>query len=167
MATTVTVSHDFPFSCQDYVDIFFDPEFAKYVLSLGKLSVYEPMKFEKSDTRIHRVMMVQPKVDLPGWFKKIIGGDKLAYHEHMTHEVGSKEMISKVVPTVLTGKVNIEGIITLEELPGGGCRRGAKLHVSVSMFGVGGKIEKALSKNVREGYDFGRTNMTNFWNARS
>lgn len=166
MATTIEVSHDFPFSPEQYIEIFFAPEFASYVLSKGRLETYEAERLERTETDLERVMLVVPKVELPAWLKRAIGGKKLAYREHMAHKFGSGEIDVQIVPTVLDGRITVKGRIRITPLDGGGCRRAASLTVKAAVFGVGGRIESGMGKSIRDGYAGGRENMIGYYNEK-
>ena len=54
---------------------------------------------------------------------------------------------------MLPGKLHIEGCYRILPAPRGGCLREVDLVVEVSIFGIGGVVERHVAEDLRRSYD--------------
>ncbi len=162
MPVSLDLSHDLPFSPARYLEIFFDPDFADFVRARAQVSEYKVESLVRSETHVARTIKIVPKVDLPGWLRRVLGGDRIAYLETMSHAIGSNRIEQVILSSVLTERIDIRSTLTLEALPEGGCRRSARASIKVGIYAVGPRVEEQLLEIFRKGYAQGRDHMVEY-----
>lgn len=103
-----------------------------------------------------RRLRIVPKMDLPGPVAKLIG-DSFAYEDHGTLDRATNEWTWRMVqPANLDSKrkarkdvVTMHGTIRVEAIDGGHCRRIDDFTVEARIFGLGGRIEASVEKELR------------------
>lgn len=133
--------------------LFFDPEWTRTLIvdGLGFFSCdVDPVQHEGTTRR--RQMRVTPKLDIPAPVAKILG-PKLGYTERATFDETRELWAYQMLLNVLADKILIGGEVTIEPLGDAACTRVSKMWVEVKIFGVGGMIEKAAEKNMRDGWE--------------
>lgn len=147
-----TLRHPLNCTPERHWALFFDPEWTRTLIIDGlgfKSCVVEPVK--QDGTMRSREMAVTPKLELPAAVVKLVG-DKLGYTERATFDETRELWKYQMVLNVLTEKIRIGGEVTIEPLGADRCTRVSKMWVEVKIFGVGGLVEKAAEKNMRDGW---------------
>ncbi|MCA9651417.1 MAG: DUF2505 domain-containing protein [Myxococcales bacterium] len=99
-----------------------------------------------------REMRVVPKVDLPGPVAKLFG-DKLGYTERARLDTAKEVWSYELTLNMLADKIRLGGEMTLEPRGDERVTRVSKMWVEAKIFGIGGLVEKAAEKNMRDGWD--------------
>jgi len=163
MATRFTVTHEINCDAETYWKLFFDKEFnqALYKGELGfpRFTIDEQ---REGDKEIYRKVSAEPKVDLPGPLKKILGSS-FSYVEEGTYDRAGKIWRFKTVSS-LGDKMKNDGTMRVEPLGPGKCRRVGEISLEAKMFGVGGMLESTGEKELRKGWDQSAI-FTNRWIA--
>lgn len=162
MPLKVEISHEFPFGVESYLEIFFDPAFADFVRERASVEEYRVESLERSETHIARTVKVVPKVELPGWMRRVLRSGRIAYLETMSHRIGSDQIRQTILSSVLPERIHIGALITLEALGPDRCRRRGEVDISVKIYGVGPRVEEQLAETFKKGYDEGLGHMTGF-----
>lgn len=148
-----TLRHPLDCTPERHWALFWDPEWTRTLIvdGLGFFSCdVRPVRQE--GTVRHRDMMVTPKLDIPAPVAKILG-PKLGYTERGKYDEPKEQWSYQMVLNVLADKILIGGDVTIEPLGTDRCTRVSKMWVEVKIFGVGGMIEKAAEKNMRDGWE--------------
>jgi hypothetical protein len=148
-----TLRHPLDCTPERHWALFWDPEWTRTLIvdGLGFFSCdVRPVRQE--GTARHREMAVTPKLDIPAAVAKILG-PKLGYTEKGTFDETTQKWTYRMVLNVLTDSIRIGGEVSIEPLGAARCTRVSKMWVEVKIFGVGGMIEKAAEKNMRDGWD--------------
>ncbi|MCX4243311.1 DUF2505 family protein [Paraliomyxa miuraensis] len=151
--TEFTLRHPLDCTPKRHWELFFDPEWTRTLIieGLGFFTCdVHPVRQETG--KRHRDMEVTPKLDVPAAVAKIIG-PKLGYTERATFDEATEAWTYRHILNVLTEKVLMGGVVTIEPVGDDRCVRVAKMSVEVKIFGVGGLVEKAAEKNMRDGWD--------------
>ena len=128
-----------------YEELYFDEPFQ---IALG-----EAVKIARELLRLdRRSARVQPQREIPAPVAKLLGGKRLAYTEELEYEVGRYHGIWRIVPAVLADKIAIGGTLDFEAAAGGVKRVLAGV-IDVTLFGLGGLVEKVILSNVEKSYD--------------
>jgi hypothetical protein len=135
----------------EYEVIHFDEAFNVELAQSVKL-VRTVLKFEKTPERIVRHVRVEPAREIPGPVAKILGGNKFSYVEELEYELGKGKGRWRIVTSMMTDKIDAQGTLELVAVPGG-CKRVVAGDIKVSIFGVGGIIEKFVVSDVEKSYD--------------
>ncbi len=132
--------------------LFFDPEWTRTLIIDGLgFSSCEVQPVKQEGTMRSREMAVTPKLVLPAAVLKLLG-DKLGYTERATFDETKELWKYQMVLNVLADKIRIGGEVTIEPLGADRCTRVSKMWVEVKIFGIGGMVEKAAEKNMRDGW---------------
>lgn len=151
---TFTIKHEINCNEETFWKLFFDKEFNErlYLDGLGFPS-WSVLEQTETDTEWRRKTKGSPKLQgLPGPVMKLIG-DGFNYVE--TGSMSKKDKVWKwsLKPSALTDKLKQEGSLRIEKIGDDKIRRVVDLVVEAKVFGIGGMIESAVEKSLREGWD--------------
>lgn len=147
-----TLRHPLDCTPQRHWELFFDPEWTRSLILDGlgfQTCDIEPVRQE--GTLKLRDMKVTPKLVLPGAVVKLVG-DRLGYTEKGRYDETKQSWSYDMVLNVLTDKIRLGGVVTTEPLGKDRCTRVSRMWVEVKIFGVGGMVERAAEKNMRDGW---------------
>lgn len=148
----IQAQHVFDCDTETYWTLFWDP---RYDAILQSKAAYEREIFDdrtEGSVRTWRAR-VTPDRELPGMVKKLLGTDKLIYEQHNRLDMAQGVLEWRVVPAVMGDKIDCKGVIRLTPEGSGRCRRVVDGQIEVKVFGVGGRIEKAIVDNVMASYN--------------
>jgi len=133
-----------------YESLFFDKTFNEAMMPVAGLKRREELEAREEKGIIHRRLHVVPERDFPPPLNKFIKGelsyieigafDPAAHHQKWTSEI-----------SVLPDKVKLGGDVTFKAVPAG-VERVVSGTCTVSIFGLGGVIEKIIVDNLEETY---------------
>lgn len=133
-------------------ELFFDPEWTRTLIIDGLgFSTCDVQPVRQDGTTRHRDMLVTPKLDLPAAVVKLLG-NTTGYTEKGRYDEATQAWTYQLVLNALTEKIRMGGEVTLEPLGTDRSTRVSKMWVEVKLFGVGGMVEKAAEKNMRDGW---------------
>jgi|HubBroStandDraft_5_1064220.scaffolds.fasta_scaffold264053_2 hypothetical protein len=134
-----------------YEELYFDEPFQTALGEAVKID-RELVRLDRGRERIVRHVRVQPQREIPAPVAKLLGGKRLAYIEELEYEVGRYHGTWRIVPAVLAGKIAIGGTLDFEAAAGGVKRVLAGV-IDVTLYGLGGLVEKLVVSNVEKSYD--------------
>ncbi|MEM9455721.1 MAG: DUF2505 domain-containing protein [Myxococcota bacterium] len=147
-----TLRHPLDCTPARHWELFFDPEWTRSLIIDGLgFSTCEVKPVRQDGTTRHRDMTVTPKLDLPAAVVKLVG-NKLGYTEKGRYDETTQAWTYQLTLNVLTDKIRMGGEVTLEPLGSDRSTRVSKMWVEAKLFGVGGMVEKAAEKNMRDGW---------------
>lgn len=146
-----TLRHPLNCTPERHWEMFFDPQWTEDLLTdgLGFSCDVGPVRTEGGMR--HRDMQVAPVLDLPKAVAKLFS-DTLGYVEQGKFDEDKKQWSYTLRLNVLSEKIKLGGDVTLEPLGDDRCTRVSKMWAEAKIFGVGGLIEKAAEKNMRDGW---------------
>ncbi|MBX7083970.1 MAG: DUF2505 domain-containing protein [Nannocystaceae bacterium] len=148
-----TLLHDFDVTPAQFWALYLDPAFTRTLLLEGLgFGTAEIEPVVDRDGKRSRSMRVQPKLELPAAVAKVLG-PKLGYTETGRLDVARSEWSYEIAMSVLTERIRLGGRMKVEPLGERRCHRTSVLWVEVRILGVGGLIEKAAEKNMRDGWE--------------
>jgi hypothetical protein len=131
--------------------LFFDDEYNRRLYAELGFDAVEVRSVERlGDGRIRRAIRCEPPVKAPDMLRKRIQ-NKLAYEEEGTYDPRGPRWDFKSTSNVAPDSTKIGGSI-IAQPHAQGMLHVVELDISISVFGLGGMIEKILEKNVRESY---------------
>lgn len=150
-----TVKHSFNVDADTFWnEIFFSEAFNRqlYVdhLRFVRFEILE-QKTEPGG-RLKRRMQLEPRSEMPAAVKKIVG-DSMSYIEEGEFSPANGHWSYSIIPSVKADKTQIKGELWLESAGPARVDRFCKLSIKVSVFGVGGIVEKFLENQTRQGLD--------------
>ena len=131
--------------------LFFDDEYNNRLYAELGFDAVEVRGVEKLlDGRVRRSIRCEPPVKAPEILKKRIQ-NKLAYEEEGFYDPRGPRWDFRTISNVAPESTKIGGSITAEPHEHGMLHI-VELDINISVFGLGGLIEKVLEKNIRESY---------------
>lgn len=162
MATTFTMTHEIDCDADRFWQIFLDRDFTSrlYKEELG-FPAWQLESEKDSDREILRTVRATPKMDVPGPVAKLLGSG-FSYVEEGRFDKATKTYRWNIKPSTLENKLRNEGTVRCEPLGPSKCRRIVEVVLDAKVFGVGGIIEGAVEKGLREGWEMS-AKATNRW----
>lgn len=108
--------------------------------------------YTETDTQIIRSLRVTPVMDLPGPVTKLMGSD-FRYRLEETFDKATQVLRWKRIPSTMADKLRFEGTIRAEPIGDSKIRRISETVIEAKIFGVGGLMESAFEKQMREHAD--------------
>lgn len=151
--STLNLTHDLNCPPDRYWKLFLDPDWnrASLLEGLGFVSC-ETLRFEKVGSVQHRHTLIEPKLDLPDLVRRALGS-RLLYTEKGTFDDADRTWRWVITLDALGDKVRLSGHTRVEPLGADRCRRQSFVSIEVSMFGVGGAVDRAASANLVRDWD--------------
>lgn len=162
MATTFTLTHELDCDADRFWEVFFDVDFTSrlYKEELG----FPEWKLEserEEGNQLVRIVRATPRMDVPAAVAKLIGSG-FSYVEEGRFDKTAKTYRWNIKPSTLEGKLRNEGTVRCENLGPSKSRRVVEVVLEAKVFGVGGLIEGAVEKGLREGWEKSASS-TNRW----
>jgi len=149
----LTLHHEIHCSLERFWELFFDPAFTREMIvdGLGFASCdVDPVVADGPWQK--RTMRVVPKIDVPAAVAKLLG-PKLGYTEHGKLDTRTREWSYEIVLSVLSDRIRMGGKVRVDAAGANRCMRHSDLWVDVRILGLGGLVERAAEKNMRDGWD--------------
>lgn len=145
--------HGFECSVDRFWALYFDADWTRELI-LGGLgfATCDIDPFVENGGFRSRTMRVTPKLDLPAPVAKFLG-PRLGYTEHGRFEVATQTWSYDLILSVFSDRIRMGGSMTMAPDGPDRCKRVSKLHCEVKVFGLGGLIERAAEKNMRDGWE--------------
>jgi hypothetical protein len=137
---------------EKFMKLFFDPEFNEQVKKGVPVRERQEIKREDDGKVLRSTMRVVPARQIPEGARKILGADTASYEEDSVYRHGSYVVEWKVRWSFLPGKIRHEGTMKLFEEGKDAVRREISGDLKVSLFGVGGLVEKTIVEGIEESY---------------
>ena len=138
-------------SLSDYENLYFDEEFNIGLCARVNLT-RTLVRRDIHDGHLVREVIVGPEREVPGPVAKVLGSKKFEYTEHVSYQLGSYRGDWYVVPSLLPNKVDCRGYFAFTPAPDG-VQRIVEGEVKVSVFGIGGIIERFVVADIEKSYD--------------
>lgn len=160
-----TLRHELDCTVDRHWELFFDHDWTYSLLTegLGFAAEIGPVKQEGGARK--RQMDVKPEADMPKAVAKLLG-DALGYTERGSYDEATRTWTYDLVLNVLTDKIRMGGKVHLEPLGDDRCTRVSQMYAEAKIFGIGGLVEKAAEKNMRDGWTKS-ANWINGWLAKN
>ncbi len=100
---------------------------------------------------LRRRIRITHREEMPAFIQRWTG-PHLRYVIVQRGRAGETAFDWHVEPMALRDKISVKGSYALEDAPGG-CERVVKVSISAKVFGVGGKIEQGIAKDLRKSYE--------------
>ena len=149
-----TIRHTFDTDQDTYWSkVFFSRDYNTRLFAEALGFGYEILKFEEDPDGVRRrKVRIEPKAELPGFMKKLIG-DGIQYTEEGSFDPAKKLWSYKVATSKLSEKINISGTFFAEPKGEKKIDRVCVLNVNVKLPLVGGSVEEFIIRTTRESYD--------------
>jgi len=146
----LNVSHRFGCDPDTFWKMYWDDSFEEVLNS--STDVQRTLLDESDDGTIYyRKLRFTPDKDLPRPAAKVLGSSKLIYEQENTFDRTKSEMVWKVLPSLLPGRLNASGLMKVTP-EGSGCCLQVTGDIEVKVRFVGGQIEKLVVGQVEQSY---------------
>ena len=133
--------------------LFFDPEFERGLyLDHLRFPKYELLDQREDDATLHRREKVTPRLDVPGPVAKFLGSS-FGYVEDGTYDKQKRVWRCRILPNVAGDKLACEMTVTVADTGPDQARRTVEGTVDARIFAIGGLVEGAFEKSLRQGWD--------------
>jgi hypothetical protein len=147
----LNVSHRFGCTPETFWNMYWDDSFEEVLNS--STDVNRELLEDSDDGKIYyRKLRFTPANDLPRPAAKVLGTNKLIYEQENTFDRSKSEMIWRVLPSLLPGRLNAGGLMKVTP-DGSGCRLEVTGDIEVKVRFIGGQIEKMVVGQVESSYD--------------
>jgi hypothetical protein len=146
-------AHEFDIDVQGYWKIFLSDEFNEELYR--DLKMKERTKVTQTDDgkTFHRVQRLTPSTQIPGFMASLIKG-ALSYTEIDTLDWATNSMKVVIEMDAMKDRFSMSGNYRVTPLEGGKrCKREFVGEIKVGVPLIGGKIEKTVLEQTRDGYD--------------
>ena len=148
-----TVTHEINCDQETFWKTYFDQDFnLRLYKEILQFPDWRILDQSEDETKITRKVSSQPKMDVPGPVKALIGSS-FRYLEEGTFLKAEGVWRWTMTPSTLAEKIKTEGKVSLEPLGANRVRRIAQMSVEVRIFGVGGLMESSAEKQLRDGWE--------------
>jgi hypothetical protein len=146
-----SIEHTFQgVSLPDYEKLYFDEAFQLAICEAVKLK-RTVLKVDRTESHINRHVRVEPSREIPAPIAKVLGGEGFHYVEELEYDLGKYRGRWRIVSGMLPDKVSVSGTLELA-LTSSGVKRTVAGEIKVSVFGIGGIIEKFVVTDIEKGY---------------
>ncbi len=143
--------HEFDIDVAGFWKMFFSDEFCKELYEKLGMKSRTVSEFKDDGKTLIRVQRLEPSTPLPGWAQSVIGD--ISYTERNRLEWAKNVMEVIVEPAAQKDRIDFKGNFSVTPLGDKRCKRTFEGAVKVSIPFLGGKIEKYMMEQVRDGYD--------------
>lgn len=136
---------------EDYGRMYFEDTFNDAMCVAVKL-VRTPVKMERVGSKVVRHVFVEPQGrEIPAPVAKVLGHSHFSYVEELEFDFSVNAGVWRTIPTILPDKVATSGTLQFVG-EAGGTRRIVNGEIVVSIFGIGGIIERFICGDAEKSY---------------
>jgi hypothetical protein len=147
-----TIVQDLPMSADEHWRIFFDDAFERALYDEKlRFPKYELVENRDQGETVRRKVRVTPRLDAPAPVLKVLGSS-FGYVEDGTFEKKARVWRSRIITNVIADRLGTSFVVRADAAGEGRCRRTIDLDIDVKIFGIGGLVEAAFEKNLRDGW---------------
>ena len=149
----LTLRHELACTPDRHWALFKDPAWTRTLIIEGLgFNKCEVGPLEEKGEYTERKMRVEPKIDVPAAVAKLLG-PRLGYTEEGRFHEPTKVWTYQLKLSVLTEKIKLGGKLYCEPKGDDRCIRVSELWMKASIPLIGGLVERAAEKNMRDGWD--------------
>lgn len=161
----LSIEHTFAATPAEYADLYFDEPFSIELCASVKLG-RTLLRLDRSATHLVRHVRCEPIRDIPAPVAKMLAGRSFHYVEELDFDLAALRGQWRVVPSLVPDKVEASGTLVFEDAGGGKVKRAVRGDVKVSVFGIGGLVERFVVGEVEKSYDDASTFTQTFLERR-
>lgn len=152
--TAIRLEHDIHCDAETFWSIFFDEKLNvaiyKHGLEFSEMSI---LSFKDENGKVTRKLSATPKLkNLPGPVTKLLGSN-FKYVEDATLDRAEGVFRFKLTPNTMADKLKQEGSMRIVPAGDKKVKRIVEITVEAKIFAIGGLVEDAAVKTLREAWD--------------
>ena len=146
------ITNEFETDPAGYWKLFFHEPFNVALYERIGVKERKRLSFDETEATIKFSVRILPKRDLPGFMKKLVGGD-FGYIETSTLVKAEHRMDVRIEPTLLKDRITSGGLFTVTPVGEHRIRRTFEGDIKVAIPLVGGKVEGTIVDDVKRSYE--------------
>jgi len=143
--------HDFDVEPAGFWEIFFSEAFEAELFRGLKMRSWKVTERRDEGARLHRTVKLEPDMAVPSWASSVVR--ETGYTEIDVFQKAESKMDVTIEPAVMRDRFHLSGVFAVTPLGPGRCRREFAGELKVSIPLLGGRIEKFMVDQIRDGYD--------------
>ena len=143
--------HDFDVEPAGFWEMFFSEAFENELFRGLKMKTWKVLERRDEASKLHRTVKIEPDMAVPSWATSVV--KETGYTEIDVFHKADSKMDVKIDPAVMRDRFQLSGVFAVTPLGPGRCRREFSGEIKVSVPLLGGKIEKFMIDQIRDGYD--------------
>ncbi len=153
--TKLTLVHTIECDLDAFWSSFFDRDLTArlFIEGLG-FRDYKTTEQIETDDAITRKIKADPKLSMPGPVAKLLGSS-FHYVEEGRFDKATKTWRWKMIPSALTDKLHVNGVLTATALGDSRVKREIEITIEANVMMVGGLIEDTFKKQISDGWTKG------------
>lgn len=144
-------AHEFDIDVAGFWKVFFSDEFSTELYKQLAMKSRTVSEFKDDGKTLTRVQKLEPSTPLPGWAQSVIGD--ISYVERNKLDWSKNAMDVVIEPVAQRERIDFKGVFAVTPLGDKRCKRTFEGSVKISIPFLGGRIEKYMMEQVRDGYD--------------
>lgn len=143
--------HDFDIDPTSFWEMFFSEAFEDELFRGLKMRSWKVLVRREEGSTLHRHVKLEPDIAIPSWATSVV--KETGYTEIDLYSKAESKMDVRIEPAVMRDRFHLSGVFAVTPLGPGRCRREFSGEIRVSVPLLGGKIEKFMLDQIRDGYD--------------
>ena len=143
--------HDFDVEPPQFWEMFFSEAFETELFRGLKMRSWKVTDRRDEGAKLHRTVKLEPAMAVPSWASSVV--KETGYTEIDVFLKSESKMHVQIEPAVMRDRFQLSGVFAVTPLGPGRCRREFAGEIKVSIPLLGGKIEKFMVDQIRDGYD--------------
>jgi len=143
--------HDFDVEPPQFWEMFFSEAFETELFRGLKMRSWKVTDRRDEGAKLHRTVKLEPAMAVPSWASSVV--KETGYTEIDVFLKSESKMNVQIEPAVMRDRFQLSGVFAVTPLGPGRCRREFAGEIKVSIPILGGKIEKFMVDQIRDGYD--------------
>ena len=143
--------HDFDVEPPQFWEMFFSEAFETELFRGLKMRSWKVTDRRDEGAKLHRTVKLEPAMAVPSWASSVV--KETGYTEIDVFLKSESKMNVQIEPAVMRDRFQLSGVFAVTPLGPGRCRREFAGDIKVSIPLLGGKIEKFMVDQIRDGYD--------------
>ncbi len=143
--------HDFDVEPAGFWAMFFSEAFENELFRGLKMKTWKVLERREDGGKLHRTVKLEPDMAVPSWATSVV--KETGYTEIDVFYRAESKMDVKIDPAVMRDRFQLQGVFAVTPLGPGRCRREFAGEIKVSVPLLGGRIEKFMVDQIRDGYD--------------
>lgn len=146
-----SIAHEFAVEPAGFWQLFFSEEFEQALWKRLKMRQATVLVRKDEGSVYRRSVKLDPEVAIPSWAAAAI--KDTGYIEHDLYYPEKSHMDVRIEPLLMKDRFDLRGTFVVKPAGPGRCRREFSADLKISIPLLGGKIEKMMAEQVRQGYD--------------
>lgn len=143
--------HEFDVDPSGFWQMFFNEEYERELFKRLRMRTYVVLERKDAGNEYRRTLKLEPELAVPSWAQSVVKDTGYTEYDVLSRDRSTMDV--RIEPQMMKERFNMRGTFKVTSLGAGRCRREFSGEVKISVPLLGGKIEKLMVDQMREGYD--------------